>query len=232
MHDSHLPLHKWFIAVYMMCKSRKGVSALQLKQILGVAYKTAWYLSHRIRAAMDNGRFEGPTLFGVVQIAETLVAGKPRGKGGASRGKRTWVAGAIQRGGRVKLEAIPDVRRTTLRDFINRTVRDDTEAIYTDDLAGYMGIGDHTTTLGMRQSTTPIEEWVFGDMHPNSIEGVWSLFRKSLVGSFHKVSKKHLSRYLEELEWRFGNRNSDHIFLDTLRCIVSTNTLTYEQLVA
>ena len=231
MHDSHLPLHKWFIAVYMMCKSRERVSALQLKQTLGVAYKTAWYLSHRIRAAMGNGRFEGPILFGVVEVAETLVGGKAHGKGRASRGNRTWVAGAIQRGGRVKLEAIPDVRRTTLRDFINRTVRDDTEAIYTDDLAGYMGIEDHTT-LGMRHSIAPIEEWVGGDMHPNSIEGVWSLFRKRLVGAFHKVSKKHRARYLEELEWRLGNRNSDHIFLDTLRCIVNTNTLTYEQLVA
>ena len=230
MHDSHLPLRKWFIAIYLMCESKKGVSALQLKRTLGVAYKTAWYLCHRIREAMGNDPFEGPTLVGIVEVDETLVGGKTRGKGRAYKGNKTWVAGAIQRNGAVRLEQIPDTKRATLHGFIGRTVKDEAEAIYTDELASYLGIEDHNT----RHETVnhSIEEWAVGDVHTNSIEGVWSLFKRSIVGAFHKVTAKHLPRYLEELEWRYSNRDNDHIFVDTLRRIVNTERLEYKSLIA
>ena len=230
MHDSHLPLCKWFVAIYLMCESKKGISALQLKRTLGVAYQTAWHLSHRIRAAMANDPFEGPTLLGVVEVDETLVGGKAKNKGKGYRGNKTWVAGAIHRDGQVRLERIPNVRRKTLHAFIARTVHDKAEAIYTDELKSYLGIADHDT----RHATVShsAEEWVVGDVHTNSIEGVWGLFKRSLMGSFHKVSRKHLDRYLSELEWRFNNRDNDHIFRDTLRRIVTTDTLTYDELVA
>ena len=229
MHDSHLPLRKWFIAIYLMCESKKGISALQLKRTIGVAYKTAWYLCHRIREAMGNDPFSGPTLVGVVEVDETLVGGKRRHEGRGYRGNKVWVAGALQRDGGVRLQQIPNVKRATLHAFIKRTVKDEAEAIYTDELASYLGIADHDT----RHETVnhSAEQWVVGDAHTNGIEGVWSLFKRSLMGSFHKVSAKHLSRYLEELEWRFSNRNNDHIFVDTLRRIVKTGTLTYEQLI-
>ena len=230
MHDSHLPLRKWFVAIYLMCESKKGVSALQLHRTLGVARRTAWYLSHRIRAAMANDPLEGPTLVGVVEVDETLVGGKAPGKGHGYRGNKFWVAGAIQRDGNVRLEKVPNVRRTTLHDFINRTVKDGADAIYTDELKSYIGIEDDET----RHETVnhSAEEWVVGDVHTNSIEGVWSLFKRSIMGSFHKVSMKHIDRYLSELEWRFNNRGNEHIFLDTLRRIVLTDTMTYRELVA
>ena len=230
MHDSHLPLRKWFIAIYLMCESKKGISSLQLKRTLGVAYKTAWHLSHRIREAMGNDPFEGPTLLGVVEVDETLIGGKTKGKGRAYKGNKTWVAGAIQRGGRIRLERIPDTKRATLHDFISRTVKDEAEAIYTDELASYLGIADENT----RHETVnhSIEEWVVGDVHTNSIEGVWSLFKRSIIGAFHKVSEKHLDRYLEELEWRYSNRDNDRIFADTLSRIVNTKPLEYEDLIA
>ncbi|MXW23173.1 MAG: IS1595 family transposase [Chloroflexi bacterium] len=230
MHDSHLPLRKWFIAIYLMCESKKGVSALQLKRTLGVAYQTAWHLCHRIREAMANDPLEGPTLFGVVEVDETLVGGKKRGKGHGYRGNKFWVAGAIQRDGQVRLERVPNVRRRTLHGFIERTVRDEAEAIYTDELASYLGIGDDET----RHETVnhSADEWVVGDVHTNSIEGVWSLFKRSLMGSFHKVSMKHIDRYLSELEWRFNNRDNERIFADALRRIVTTDKLTYADLVA
>ncbi len=230
MHDSHLPIRKWFFAIYLMCESKKGMSALQLQRTLGVAYRTAWYLCHRIREAMGNDAFEGPTLFGVVEVDETLVGGKAKNRGRGYRGNKTWVAGAIQRGGKVRLERIPNIRRHTLHDFINRTVKDETEAIYTDELKSYLGIEDHDT----RHETVnhSAEEWVVGDVHTNSIEGVWSLFKRSIVGAFHKISAKHLDRYLEELEWRFNNRDNPHIFRDTLHRIVTTENLTYRDLVA
>ena len=230
MHDSHLPLRKWFMATYFMCESKKGMSALQIKRTLGVAYKTAWYLCHRIREAMGKDPFEGPTLLGIVEVDETLVGGKTKGKGRAYKGNKTWVAGAIQRGGGIRLELIPDTKRGTLHDFIGRTIKDEAEAIYTDELASYLGIADHNTRHGTVNHSK--EEWVVGDVHTNSIEGVWSLFKRSIIGSFHKVSRKHLARYLEELEWRYNNRDNDHIFVDTLRRIVNTEPMTYERLVA
>ena len=164
---------------------------------------------------MANEPFDGPTLFGIVEVDETLVGGKVKGKGRGYKGNKTWVAGAVQRDGGVRLESIPDVKRATLHGFISRTVKDETEAIYTDELKSYIGIEDDDT----RHETVnhSMEEWVVGDVHTNTIEGVWSLFKRSIIGAFHKVSEKHLDRYLEELEWRYSNRDNDHIFVDTLR---------------
>ena len=118
----------------------------------------------------------------------------------------------------------------TLHGFIRRTVRDEAEAIYTDDLKSYIGIADDDT----RHETVnhSAEEWVVGDVHTNSIEGVWSLFKRSIVGSFHKVSAKHMDRYFEELEWRYNNRDNPHIFRDTLARIMNTDPLRYSELVA
>ena len=230
MHDSHLPLRKWFFAIYLMCESKKGMSALQIQRTIDVAYRTAWYLCHRIREAMGNDKFDGPTLCGVVEVDETLVGGRRRGVGSGSRKGKTWVAGAIQRDGQVRLERIPNIRKKTLHGFIKRHVRDETEAIYTDELRSYIGIEDEDT----RHETVnhSIEEWVVGDVHTNSIESVWSLFKRSIIGAFHKVSAKHLDRYLEELEWRFNNRDNSHIFRDTLKRIVNTDHVTYRKMVA
>ena len=231
MHDSHLPLRKWFAAIYLMCESKKGMSANQLSSTLGVSYKTAWYLCHRIRKAMGNDSFEGPTLFGIVEVDETLVGGKKRNVGSGNREGKTWVAGAIQRdSGQIRVERIPNIRRHTLHDFIHRTVKDEAEAIYTDELKPYMGIEDHNTIH--RTVSHSSEQWVVGDVHTNGIEGVWSLFKRSIVGTFHKMSVKHLDRYLEELEWRFNNRDNPHIFRDTLIRILNTGNITYQKLVA
>lgn len=230
MHDSHLPLRKWFIAIYLMCESKKGISANQIKRTLGINYRTAWYLCHRIREAMGNEPFEGPTLIGIVEVDETLIGGKTKGKGRAYKGNKTWVAGAIQRGGKVRIERIPDTKRETLHGFIKRAVKDEAEAIYTDEWKAYLGIEDHNTRH--ETVTHSEEEWVRGDVHINSIEGVWSLFKRSIIGAFHKMSVKHMDRYIEELEWRLNNRDNPHIFIDTLRRIMNTETLTYKKLTA
>ena len=147
----------------------------------------------------------------------------------AGRANKSYVAGAIQRGGYIRLKRVPNVRRHTLHGFIVETVKDEAEAIYTDELKSYLGIADDDT----RHETVnhSAEQWVVGDVHTNSIEGVWSLFKRSIVGSFHKMSAKHMDRYLEELEWRFNNRKNPHIFMDTLRRIVNTDHLTFRELV-
>ena len=228
MHRSHLPLRKWFAAIYLMCQAKKGMSAEQLKRTLGVARKTAWYLCHRIREAMGNDPFDGPTLVGVIEMDETMIGGKRRGKDW--RENKTWVAGAVERGGRVRIERIPNIKKRTIHDFVQRNIRDEAEAIYTDELKSHIGIGNGDT----RHETVnhAEEEWVVGDVHTNSIEGVWSLFERSIVGSFHKMSVKHMDRYLEELEWRFNNRKNPYIFRDALRRIMNTDPLQYNELIA
>lgn len=229
MHDSHLPLRKWFLAIYLMVESRRGISANQLKRTLGVHYKTAWYLCHRIREAMGNDPLDGPSLVGVVEVDETYVGGKARGKGRGYKGNKVIVAGALQRDGELRMERVPDVKRKTLHSFINRAVKDQAEAIYTDELKSYLGVEDHDTR---HETVNHSEEvWVVDDVHTNGIEGVWSLFKRSIVGAFHKVSEKHMDRYIEELEWRYNNRNNPLILLDTLKRIVQTTPLEYKELI-
>ncbi|MXY70632.1 MAG: IS1595 family transposase [Acidobacteriia bacterium] len=230
MHDSHLPLRKWLIAIYLMLESKKAISANQMKRTLGLgSYRTAWYLCHRIREAMGNEPFEGPTLVGIIEVDETLMGGKRKNVGRGYRKNKTLVAGALQRGGKVRLERIPDVTKETLHSFVSRNVKDEAEAIYTDEWKGYIGLEDDDT----RHETVnhSEEEWVVGDVHTNGIEGVWSLFKRSIVGAFHQISKKHLDRYIEEMEWRFNNRNNPHMFRDTLKRILTTEPLRYRELV-
>ncbi len=229
MHDTHLPLRKWFVAIYLMCESKKGVSAKQLERVLDVAYQTAWYLSHRIRKAMADNPLEGPTLVGVVEVDETLVGGKAKGKGMGYRGNKFWVAGAIQRDGQVRLEQVPNVRKHTLAEFIGRNISPEAEAVYTDELASYIGTSDRWPHETVNHGC---EQWVVGDVHTNTIEGVWSLFKRSLVGSFPKVSVKHIDRYVSELEWRFNNRDNPRIFVDTLHRIATTGAMPYSELIA
>ncbi len=228
LHDSHLPLKKWFLAVYLMCESKKGISALQLKRTLGVAYRTAWYLCHRIRAAMEEA-YPMP-LKGIVEIDETFVGGKVKGKGRGYKGNKAIVVGAVQRQGKVVLQVVQARDRETLHGFIEQYTEGDTAAYFTDEWAAYDGIEDGDT----RHETVnhSIEEWVRGDVHTNSVENVWSLLKRSILGAYHHISVKHLNAYLDELEWRFNNRDNPWLFRDTLLRLLEAKHVEYEELVA
>ncbi len=225
-HDSHLPLWKWFLAIYLMIESKKGISANQVKRTLDISYKTAWYLCHRIRAAMSEANPE--PLRGTVEVDETLVGGKKRHVGRGYRKHKTIVAGAVQRQGKVRLEVVRNVDRKTLHAFIHKHTAPDTQAIYTDELPSYKGIADADTKHETVNHSA--EEWVHGDVHTNTVENVWSLLKRSIIGSYHKVSVKHLDAYLDELEHRFNNRNNEFLFRDTLLKLVHSDKLSYEQL--
>ncbi len=227
-HDSHLPLMKWFVAVYLMVESRKGISANQMKRTLNVSYKTAWYLCHRIRNAMITDTKK--QLNGIVEVDETWVGGKMKNVGHGFKGNKVLAVGAVERDGDVVLEAIKHADRETLHKFIHSHTAPDTEAIYTDDWPAYDGIADHDT----RHETVnhSAEEWVRGDVHTNSVENIWSLLKRSIVGSYHQVSKKHLNAYLDELEWRFNNRDNPYLFRDTLLKLIVSENLPYEKLTA
>jgi len=229
-HDSHLPLWKWFLATYLITEAKKGVSANQLKRTLGVSYKTAWYLCHRIRSAMDEVTPE--MLSGVVEMDETYVGGKThRGHEDALKNK-TMVLGALERGGDVRLRVDHRAmsRGASVRKFRDDFVADEAEAIYTDQATWYLPtMGDENT----RHETVDhqAEEWVRGDVTTNGIESAWSLLKRSIVGSYHQLSAKHLQAYVDEFAFRFNNRENPYLFRDTLLALIHAEALPYQELV-
>jgi len=194
-----------------MAESKKGISANQIKRTLGVSSKTAWYLCHRIRAAMEQ---HGPALSGTVEVDETYVGGKrPR----YLPNNKTTVLGAVQRGGSVKMRASTARMPSTyvLHEFVRETVADDATAIYTDAHPGYRGIGDADTVHETVNHSA--EEWVRGDVHANTVESVWSLLDRAIIGSCHKLSVKHLPAYLDERAFIFNNRREPLPLSETQR---------------
>ena len=228
LHDSHLTLKKWFLAVYLMTESKKGISAMQLQRTLRIAYRTAWYLCHRIRVAMQDA-YPMP-LKGIVEVDETFIGGKVAGKGRGYKGNKAAVVGAVERGGKIVLKVIESRDRTTLHRFIEEATADETTAYFTDEWAPYLGIADENT----RHETVnhSIEEWVRGDVHTNSVENIWSLLKRSIIGAYHQVSLKHLDAYLDELEWRYNNRDNPWLFRDTLLRLLDAKHVEYKDLVA
>ena len=226
-HDSHLPLWKWFLAVYLIVESKKGISANQLKRMLDVTYKTAWYLSHRIRAALNE--VDAQLLKGIVEADETFVGGKVEGMGRGYTGNKTIVVGALQRGGNIVLQVVRGRDRETLHGFIRENVAGDVEAIYTDEWEAYKGIADGDTehkTVNHSEG-----EYVKGDVHTNSLENIWSLLKRSIIGAYHQVSTKHLDAYLDELEFRFNNRENPYMFRDAMLKLLLAETLPYAKLI-
>ncbi len=233
--DSHLPLTKWFLAIGLMLNAKKGLSAKQMQRDLGTGYQTAWYLCHRIRKAMEEGQL--PMLTGVVEADETYVGGKSRnmhkdvrqrkitGTGGMDKFP---VFGMVQRGGKVEAYSVPNVRKEVLVGKIRDRVSSDAEVVVTDEWCGYSGLN----ATHRHEVINHIREWARGAVHTNTIENFWSLFKRGLMGSFHKVSLKHLNRYLAEFTYRFNRREDADIFLQTLVRLVGTSVMPYENLVS
>jgi transposase-like protein len=226
-HDTHLPLWKWFLAVYLIIESKKGISANQLKRTLNVSYKTAWYLCHRIRAALNE--VDAQLLKGIVESDETFVGGKAEGEGRGYAGNKTIVVGALQRGGNIVLQVVRGRDRETLHGFIRENVAGNVEAIYTDEWEAYMGIADKDTEHETVKHSEG--EYVRGDVHTNSLENVWSLLKRSIIGSYHQVSAKHLDAYLDELEFRFNNRENPFMFRDAMLKLLLAEILPYAKLI-
>ncbi|MDX6697227.1 MAG: hypothetical protein QOE65_624 [Solirubrobacteraceae bacterium] len=222
-HDSHLPLWKWFLAIYLIGESKKGMSAKQLQRMLKVSYKTAWYLCHRIRDAMGDD--EQPLLSGTVEVDETLIGGKRPGMGAGYRANKSSAVGAIERGGELRLRLVSNRGRSNLHNFIRDNVGD-AKAIYTDDWKAYDGIADSDTPHETVNHSA--EEWVRGDVHTNSMESAWSLFKRGVIGTYHQISVKHLPAYLDEMEFRFNN---PYLFRDTLLVMLHGDALPYRKLI-
>jgi transposase-like protein len=233
--DSHLPLWKWFLCVYLLCESKKGMSANQLKRVLGISYKTAWFLCHRIRAAMKEVNPE--PLDGIVEMDETFIGGVQRGRHWKRKenNKKEVVVGIKQRGGELRFFHAEDVKSGTLAKYIKENISADVEVIITDDWGAYPGA---LTQAGFdsdeihRTVNHHNGVYVDGDITTNGIESALSLLKRGIIGSWHKVSAKHLSAYLDEMTFRFNNRANPYLFRDTLMKLIEAPVLEYKKLVA
>jgi transposase-like protein len=228
-HDTHLPLAKWFLAIALITESKKGISAAQLSRALGVQYRTAWYLAHRIRKAMAEAN--PPKLTGTVEIDETYIGGKQRGHKGKLKSKDV-VMGIRERGGDLRLIHIENNDADCLSEQIKEHVSPQVKQVMTDEYRAYpaamIGAGIH----GSKHETVKHKEHIYvrGEVYTNTVESAFSLFKRGLTGAFHKVSLKHLQRYLNEFSYRFNNRKAANLFGMTVRRMALAGNLTYEKL--
>jgi len=183
-HDSHLPLSKWFMAVALMIDAKKGMSAAQLQRHLGVNYRTAWYLCHRIREAMNEP--DGLKLTGTVEIDETYIGGKQRGHKGKLKNKDV-VLGIRQRGGPLKLVQIVDNKAGTLYDAVAEHVDKNADHIVTDDAGAYNFRLTQFRNVPHSKIRHSAGEYVKGEVHTNTVENAFSLLKRAVIGTYHQL---------------------------------------------
>lgn len=210
---SKIPLHKWFLAVYFLCSSKKGMSSHQLHRMLGVTYKTAWFMTHRIREAMrDSGGFDlmGGN-GGTMEVDETFWGNKkPKGqKEGRGYAHKEKIFSLLEReNGRVRSYHVERVNAATLVPIMREQIAQDSR-IMTDEAGQYAHL--HKDFAEHDFVSHGIKEYVRGDVHTNTIEGYFSVMKRGLTGTYHHVSKQHLKRYLSEFDFRYNYRSVDDV---------------------
>jgi transposase-like protein len=232
-HDSHLPLQKWFMAIALMVEGKKGISAAQVARHIGVTYKTAWYLCHRIRQAMqENKNFTvgGPTV--TVEIDEMYVGGRQRLQGPkATRLLKTPVVGLAERGGQIHMEVMNSVTLRAMRTLVKDKLDPETEKVVTDGKTLYKGVIPRAKhERGNHKEELKDKNWT----NTYTVESAFSLFKRGIVGNYHRLSAEHLDRYLGEFCWRYNRRRMQPWMFDMVLTNLAANkpmpykVLTYE----
>lgn len=213
--NTNKPLKDWYRVAHTMLTSKKGVSALQIMRIMGFgSYKTAWYMCHRIRVALIDRDMD--KLGGIVEVDEMFVGGKDKNKHVSKRGKggkhapstKVPVIGAVERKGTVVARVLASVTKEAAQAFVRQMVSEKVSLLATDESRLYTGLDEynhHSVNHSARR-------YVVGAVHTNTIEGFWSIFKRGVVGSFHKVSRKYLALYVAEFQFRYNNRENSDIF--------------------
>ena len=233
---SHVPLHKWLYAMYLLVTARKGISSMQLAKEIGITQKSAWFVLHRLREAC-GGKLD--KLRGMVEIDECFIGGKERNKhehkklkaGRGSVGK-TAVVGLRERGGNTIAMPLADTSAASLQSAIHANVEVGS-TIFTDEASGYIGLDglffNHQSVNHMAG------EYRLGQASTNGIESVWAVLKRGVYGVYHQISKKHLAKYVDEFTFRLNVGNVKYHTLERLDSFVLAvvgKRLTYEGLTA
>jgi len=222
--NTNVDLRKWFRVIHLILTAKKGVSALQVQRFMGFgSYKTAWYMCHRIRVALQDTQFQ--QLMGIVEVDETFIGGKAQNRhkgkrgggkgGGGGAGGKAIVVGAVERKGNVVARVVADVSAATLNKFIRETVSDKVSLLCTDQWTGYGRVGMHRPHASVDHH---IGEYIrhdpelVGAVHTQTIEGFWSIFKRQVIGTHHKISRKYLPLYVAECQFKYNNRHNAAIF--------------------
>jgi transposase-like protein len=212
--NTNKPLRDWFKVAHLMLASKKGMSALQIMRYMGFgSYGTAWSMCHKIRAALVEPEAK---LGGIVEVDETFIGGKSINKHGGKSGihggtrGKTPIIGAVSRKGNVIARVLSRVTKDNAEWFIREMISNEVSLIATDESPVYRGL----TAKGLNHSTVDhgSRKYVVGAVHTNTIEGFWSIFKRGVVGSFHKVSAKYMPLYVAEFQFRYNNRHNPNIF--------------------
>jgi transposase-like protein len=204
--DSKVPVHKWLQAAHLLASSKKGISSHQLHRTLGVTYKTAWFMAHRLREAMRDtpkGQLGGSGK--IVEADETFFVNKKGFKRQVGVGHKMAVMSLVERGGSIRSTVLDTVTRDHVERIIRRNVHEESRLMT--DTAGYyrgrrFGIPDHEMV------NHDAGEYAFGEIHVNTLEGIFSIFKRGMKGVYQHCSEKHLHRYVAEFDFRYNNRSA------------------------
>jgi transposase-like protein len=209
--NTNKDLRDWFRVIHMMLTAKKGISALQVQRTMGFgSYRTAWYMCHRVRAGLANEDFR--KLMGVVEVDETYIGGDDSNRHigkKKGRGDKAIVIGAVERKGNVVVRVLDKADFYAMDQFVRMVCGDKVSLLATDEHHGYAHLGEFVNHGTVKHSA---KQYVVGAIHTQTIEGFWSLMKRSIVGSYHKVSKKYLALYIAEAQFRYNNRHNPDIF--------------------
>ena len=231
---SHIPLRKWFLAMFMFSAHKKGISSLQLHRDLGVTQKTAWFMLGRLRntfKAKSRVKFTEPT-----QLDETFVGGKNKNRHahkkvkdsqGRSFKDKTPVFGLLS-DGQVSTVVVPDTKGTTLKPIIKEMVEKGA-IVVTDEWGAYNGLDKNFTHEVLKHNEGEFVNT--NNFHTNSVEGFWSLLKRGIFGIYHSASPKHLNKYCDEFSYRYNTRNITDADRFNLSLVNAEQRITYKQLI-
>ncbi len=230
---SKIPLNKWLLATHLMCASKKGMSAHQIGRMLGVTYKTAWFMCHRIREAMTEGS-SGP-LGGenkVVEVDETYVGGKAKNRAYRTPAAKKPVVALVERDGSVKSFHVANVTGANLRPLVMKHIDQETH-LMTDESPLYPKMGrkfkNHSTVNHSVKQYTKTGNFI----HTNTVENFFSIFKRGVIGVYHHLSEAHIGRYCAEFDFRYNNRKeNDVVRTEKALVAIAGKRLTYRRSIA